>query len=331
MRILVIGGTSFVGRHIVHHAMSDDHEVTLFNRGVTNPDLFRDAERLVGDRDGDLEPLRGREWDTVIDVCGYVPRVVKKSVDALLGAVGNYTYVSTISVYADFDRPGLDESAPVGNLEDPKVETITAETYGPLKAACEAVVGEGFPDASFVPRPGYVVGPHDHTDRFTYWVVRAAAGGRMLAPGPPEAPIQFIDGRDLGRWIVDMVGRGATGPYNATGPAGHLTWGTLLESCRDLTRGGAELAWADPGWLDERGVELPLWDLEEAVGGSHAMELDCTQAISSGLSFRPAVDTIVDTLESAPGWDEMKTGLRPDEEKKLLEDYDSTAKPGGTE
>ncbi|MDQ3620743.1 MAG: epimerase [Actinomycetota bacterium] len=331
MRILVIGGTSFVGRHIVDHAMSGDHEVTLFNRGVTNPDLFRDAERLVGDRDGDLGPLRGREWDTVIDVCGYVPRVVKKSVKALEGAVGNYTYVSTISVYADFDRPGLDESAPVSNLEDPTVETITAETYGPLKAACEAVVGEVFPDTSFVPRPGYVVGPHDSSDRFTYWVVRAAAGGPMLAPGPPEAPIQFIDGRDLGRWVVEMVDRGATGAYNATGPAGPVTWGTVLEECRDLTRGGAELVWANPSWLGERSVVMPLWEREEAEGSSHAMELDCTQAISSGLTFRPLADTIVDTQEWAPGWDELKTGPRRDEEKKLLEDYDSTAKPGGTE
>ena len=330
MRILVIGGTSFVGRHIVDHAMNDGHEVTLFNRGVTNPDLFGAAERLVGDRDGDLGPLRGREWDTVIDVCGYVPWVVRKSVDALEGAVGNYTYVSTISVYADFDRPGLDESAPVSVPDDPTVETNTAGTYGPLKAACEAVVTETFPDTSFLPRPGYVVGPYDSSDRFTYWVVRAAAGGRMLAPGPPGAPIQFIDGRDLGRWIVDMVGRGATGPYNATGPAGPVTWGTVLESCRDLTRGGAELVWADPSWLAERSVELPLWDREEAEGSSHAMELDRTQAISSGLTFRPLADTIVDTQEWALAWDEMKVGLGPDEEKRLLEEFLPTPKPGAS-
>lgn len=328
MRLLVIGGTSFVGRHIVDHALRDGHDVTLFNRGVTNPDLFAEAEHLVGDRDGDLEPLRGREWDTVIDVCGYVPRVVRKSVQALRGSVGNYTYISTMSVYAGYDRPGLDESAPVSTPEDPTDEAITGETYGPLKAACEVEVTEAFPDNSFLPRPGYVVGPYDSSDRFTYWVVRAAAGGQMLAPGPPEAPMQFVDGRDLGRWIVDMVGRGATGPYNATGPGGPLTWGQMLEGCRDLTRGGAELVWVDPAWLGERGVEPPLWDREEAESTSYAMELDCTKAISSGLTFRSVADTIVDTLEWAPGWDDLKTGFRPDEEKRLLEEYLAHARSG---
>ena len=133
--------------------------------------------------------------------------------------------------------------------------------------------------------------------------------------------MQFVDGRDLGRWIVDMVGRGATGPYNATGPGGPLTWGKMLEDCRDLTQGGAELVWVDPAWLGERGVEPPLWDREEAECISHGMQLDCTKAISSGLTFRSVADTIVDTLEWAPGWEDLETGLLPDEEKRLLEDF----------
>ena len=180
MNILILGGTVFLGRAIVEEALRQGHTLTLFNRGKSNPDLFSEVEKLMGDRDLDLSPLEDRKWDLVIDSCGYVPRVVGQSAKLLANAVDHYTFISTVSVYADFSKPGIDENAPVGTLEDETVEEITGETYGPLKALCEQVVQERIPDRSLVIRPGLIVGPHDPTDRFTYWVLRVSQGGEVM-------------------------------------------------------------------------------------------------------------------------------------------------------
>ena len=210
MRILVLGGTQFLGRHTVDAALARGHDVTMFNRGQTRPELFPDVEKLRGDRDGDLDALRGREFDAVVDTSGYVPRIVRETIDAL-GDVGHYTFVSSISVYADASTPPT-ESSPVAELTEPTEEW--REAYGELKADCEDVVRERFPNA-FIPRPGLIVGPWDPTGRFTYWPQRFADGGRVLAPAPPDADAQVIDARDLADWIVRAAESGLAGTYNA--------------------------------------------------------------------------------------------------------------------
>ena len=204
MRLLVLGGTAFLGRHTVEAALGRGDEVTIFTRGRTNPELFPEAEHLVGDRDGDLGALAGRTWDGVVDTSGYVPRVLRLSAELLRGAVGRYVFVSSISVYGDFSRP-VDEESDVAYLEDPFSENVEAD-YGALKAACEHVVDEVYGERGASVRAGLLVGPHDPTDRFTYWPRRLAEGGDVLAPGTPDAPVQLVDARDLGAWLVELGG-----------------------------------------------------------------------------------------------------------------------------
>ena len=196
MRILIIGGTRFVGRHLVDAALEHGHEVTLFNRGRSNPGLFPQLETIIGDREKDVNKLAGRIWDAVIDVAGYVPRIVRLSAEVLSGNVVCYVFISSISVYDNFRKIGMDESDPVGKLQDETTEEITEETYGPLKALCEQAVQDIYRERALIVRPGLVVGPHDPTDRFTYWPVGVARGGNVLAPEKPDAPIQIIDARD---------------------------------------------------------------------------------------------------------------------------------------
>src|SRR5262245_53013995 len=195
MKILIIGGTRFLGRHLVDAALARGHEVTLFNRGKSNPDLFLTIETILGDREHDLNKLTqvGREWDAVIDTSGYVPRIVRLSAQSLERSVKRYVFISSISVYADFKKIGIDENDPVGKIEDESFEEITGESYGPLKALCEKAVQEIYKDRALVIRPGLIVGPNDSTDRFTYWPVRVARGGDVLAPEKPDAPIQVVD------------------------------------------------------------------------------------------------------------------------------------------
>src|SRR5436190_21489808 len=217
MKLLVLGGTVFLGRHVVAEALAAGHDVTMFTRGRTNPELFPDAEHLHGDRDGNLWALEGREWDGVIDTSGFVPRVVRQSGELLRDAVRRYVFVSSISVYADFGSPP-DERAPTGELDDPDSENVE-EHYGPLKAACERVLDELYGDRATHIRAGLIAGPHDPTDRFTYWPVRIAEGGDVLVPDTPERLVQFVDARDLARWMLDLAASGAGGAMNATGPA----------------------------------------------------------------------------------------------------------------
>jgi 2'-hydroxyisoflavone reductase len=196
VKLLILGGTRFLGRHLVDAALERNHQVTLFNRGKSNPDWYPEIETIIGDRDSDLEQLTERSWEAVLDTCGYIPRIVRASAQALSAAVTHYTFISSISVYADETIPNMDETALVGSIEDETVEEITGETYGPLKVLCEQEVQSAFPEGALIIRPGLIVGPHDPSDRFTYWPVRLARGGDVLAPGDPRMPVQIIDARD---------------------------------------------------------------------------------------------------------------------------------------
>src|SRR5215204_453407 len=232
MNILVLGGTAFLGRHIVEIALQRGHNLTLFNRGQTNPNLFPNIENIHGDRKLSLDPLANRQWDIVIDTSGYHPKDVRASAEFLAGSVGRYLFISTISVYADFSTSNLDENAPVERLDDPDSATVSNETYGPLKTHCEDVVQEIYGTRSLIIRPGLIVGPHDPTDRFTYWPVRAQRGGEILAPEGYDALTQYVDVRDLAAWTLDAATADLSGIYNVTGPATPQHLGELLDSCR---------------------------------------------------------------------------------------------------
>jgi 2'-hydroxyisoflavone reductase len=307
MRLLVLGGTKFLGRHAVEAALAGGHEVAIFTRGQTNPELFPDVEHLTGDRDGDLDAFRGRAFDGVVDTSGYVPRIVRQSAELLRDQVGRYVFVSSISVYDDFSRP-VSEATPVAELADPSSEEIM-EDYGALKAACERVVEEVYGDRSARVRAGLIVGPFDPTDRFTYWPRRIARGGTVLGPGDPTAPVQFVDARDLGAWLVKLALEGPGGTFNATGPAEPLTFAALLERARTATGSDAEIVWMDDQRVLDAGVEawseLPLW----LPGTEHAgmARADISKALAAGLTFRPTEETIVDTL----AWDRTIEGDRP--------------------
>jgi 2'-hydroxyisoflavone reductase len=324
MDLLIIGGTIFLGRYLVESALERGHRVTLFNRGQHNPELFPEAEKLRGDRDGGLGALAGRRWDAVIDTCGYVPRIVRASAEFLAGAADHYTFISSISVYAKLDRPGMDERADVGRLEDETVEQVTGETYGPLKALCERAAEEAMPGRTLIIRPGLIVGPHDVSDRFPYWPRRIARGGEVLAPGHPGVLTQIIDVRDLAEWTIAMVERRATGIYNATGPAAPLTMGEVLEACRQVTGSDARFTWIDDAFLLEQGVgpwmELPLWVPEEPDSAGFSA-VDCGRAIGAGLTFRPLGDTVRATLDwdaSRPADTTYRAGLAAKREAQVL-------------
>jgi 2'-hydroxyisoflavone reductase len=308
MRLLVLGGTQFLGRHVVERALERDHDVTLFNRGQTRPELFPDAEKLRGDRDGDLERLTGRAFDAVVDTSGYVPRIVRQTIEAL-GEVGHYTFVSSVSVYADLSTPP-DESSPVAELDEPTEEW--REHYGELKADCEDVVRERFPDA-FIPRPGLIVGPWDPTGRFTYWPSRIATGGRVLVPAPPDAAAQVIDARDLAAWIVDAAEDRLAGTYNAVDRP--TTRADLFETAHAVAGSDAEFVWVDPDFLAGHGIsewmELPLW----LYGAEHRglLSIDPAAAFAAGLHARPLAETVRDTLD----W--VRSGLAPAETPAGLE------------
>ena len=317
MRLLVLGGTKFLGRAAVEAALARGHEVTLFNRGETNPELFPEAEKLRGDRTAGLAELRGREWDAVLDPSGYVPAVVRDSAEVLAGVTGHYLFISSISVYASLAARN-DESRPLSKLGEMPDDRLLEDysNYGALKALCEETVADAFGEVHAIVRPGLIVGAHDPTGRFTYWPHRVARGGEVLAPAPPERRVQFIDVRDLGSWLVDLAERRAAGAYNATHP-GH-PWGELLETCREVAGSDATFAWVPDSFLVEREVgewmELPLWIRAPEDAGMH--DTDVSRAVAAGLTFRPLADTVRDTLELAQPTAEA--GLRPEREAELL-------------
>jgi 2'-hydroxyisoflavone reductase len=300
VKLLVLGGTQFLGRHIAAEALERRHQLTLFTRGRTRPGLFPAAEHLTGDRDGGLHALRGGSWDVVVDCSGYLPRVVADSARLLAAAVERYVFISSVSVYPDYSRPGVDESAAVATIEDETVEQIDEHTYGPLKALCERAVEEALPGRALVIRPGLIVGPDDPTDRFTYWPVRIAGGGRVLAPGDPSAPAQWIDVRDLAAFVVDQAEHRSTGVVNAVGPAQPATLGELLDTCvRELAPPDTELCWVDDAFLADQEVE-PWSDLPLYLGGDPSMigfeQISGDRARAAGLRHRPVADTVRDTL-----------------------------------
>ena len=339
MKVLVLGGTRFLGRHLVAALLARHHEVTLFNRGRSGPGLFdgvAQIEQVQGDRaDGEaaFAALAGRRWDAVIDTCGYVPRLVRAACSALRSAVDTYVFVSSISVYADFSAPDLTEDAPLATLDDPASED-TAAHYGALKAACEREVQAAFGSRAFLVRPGLIVGPFDPTGRFTYWPQRVAAGGEILAPGAPADPLQFIDARDLAEWIVRALTRGPGGAYNVTGPGTPLSFGTFLEAClRTLDpTPPAQVTWCAESFLLAQGVTpwtgLPLW-VPASDRGVHAVSIE--RAVAAGLSFRPLAATLTDTLAWArspqftpPAGAYANVGLTREREAALLQAWHAT-------
>jgi 2'-hydroxyisoflavone reductase len=304
VNLLILGGTQFVGRAIAEAALARGHELTLFHRGRTNTGLFPEAEHVYGDREVDLLPLARRSWDAVIDTSGYTPGVVRASVEALVGA--HYVFVSTISVYADFST-GPDEGSPV---------YASGDGYGALKAACERAL----PSGALVVRPTIVVGPHDPTYRFTYWVDRLARGGDVLAPEPRDSRVQLIDARDLAEWVVRCCERRLSGVFNAAGPAEPLTMEQLLETCLRVTGGDASLHWLAPDVPDSA---LPFWVEDPAWRG--VFEVANRRALAEGLTFRPLEQTVRDTLEWIRTGAALfvdrghpKPGLDPELERELV-------------
>jgi 2'-hydroxyisoflavone reductase len=329
MELLILGGTSFLGRHLVDAALARGHGVALLNRGRTRPGLWREVEELRGDRDGDLKALGERSWDAVIDTSGYVPRVVQASAELLAAAAPHYTFVSSISVYADF-RSGPNETSPLARLAEPESEDVQRH-YGPLKAGCERVVEAAFPRGALIVRPGLIVGPWDPTGRFTYWPARLARGGDVLAPEPRDLKVQFVDARDLAAWTIALVERGTTGIFNATGPVPRPTLEELLETCRRVADSPARLRWVGAEFLRAAGVEefsdLPLWIVDRDMAGF--MDADVSRAVGAGLRFRPLEETVRDTLAWArdhPEWEPSRkqgvslpaAGMSGEREAELL-------------
>jgi 2'-hydroxyisoflavone reductase len=317
MRLLILGGTKFLGRATVEAALRQGHEVTLFNRGQTNPELFPEAEKLRGDRTTDLSALEGRTWDAVVDTSAYVPQQARATAQALTDAAGYYLFISSVSVYADLSQP-VDEDSSLEELQEGQPDDRLLEdfsNYGPLKALCERAVTESFGGPTAIVRPGLIVGPHDPTGRFTYWPHRVARGGEILAPKPAEGQVQFIDVRDLGDWIVHLCGQRVEGPFNAVNR--DVTWSALLETCREVSDNDSRFVWVDEEFLIEQEVgqwmELPMW-LYEDVGINAT---DASRAIGAGLTYRPLAETIRGTLEHAETT--QQAGLDPSREAELIE------------
>lgn len=316
MRILVLGGTSFVGRAIVEQALVDGHELFLFSRGRTGADLFPQVERRLGDREtGDYASLSGGSWDAVVDVSGYVPRHVAQAFDALEGRAGHYLFISTGSVY-DRKRAGepLTEEAP-RLAPERTTEQIDGDTYGPLKVACEDDVRARWGDRATIVRPGIVAGPHDPTDRFTYWARRSADGGRIALPGRPDQPVQVVDSRDLARFVVALLASDTPGVFNAVGPVEPTTLARLVTTCVEAAGADAQVVPVDPSRVDP-GFPLVLGDQSWDVMFRRSAE----RARANGLTTTPLRETAQDVQR----WDEerarppLSVGLTREQEADLL-------------
>jgi 2'-hydroxyisoflavone reductase len=315
VRLLVLGGTQFVGRALVEAALAGGDAVTLFHRGQTNPDLFPQAEHVLGDRDGGLDALAEREWDACIDVSGYLPRLVRDSARLLLGRVPRYVFVSTISVYADLAVP-RDESGPLATIEDATTEEILGGAYGALKALCEQEVTAAYGEAAAIVRPGFVIGPHDHTGRFPWWAHRAGRGGEMIVPASLSRAFQAIDARDLADFLLLRARSSLTGVFNATGPLPPVTLLDLVEAAAGASDADLNVEVVDDAFLTAQGVagELPLWS-DDPLFVAWA-EVDVRKAIGAGLTFRPVADTVEATLAHSPAV--AGVGLDPAREAELL-------------
>ena len=325
-KLLILGGTAFLGPELVEAAQSAGWTVTLFNRGKTNPHLFPDVEKLRGDRRNDLSALEGRSWDAVVDTSGYFPKDVAASASLLARSVGLYVFISTISVYGDTSKPGIDERSPVAKTDQPDADKVTGANYGALKALCEEAAERAMPGKALVIRPGLIIGPGDTSDRFTYWPVRVARGGEVLAPGTPDDPVQLVDVRDLAVWTVAMIGRRRTGVFNATGPKEPLTFGPMLAACREASGSNATFTWVDAKTPEGLKIapwsDMPCWvpPFGETAGSRRVSN---GKAIGEGMTFRPIVETARDTLA---WWKTLpeerrtrpKAGLTPEREAAAL-------------
>jgi 2'-hydroxyisoflavone reductase len=300
LRVLILGGTGFIGPHFVHALTEAGHTVTLFNRGKRDPDAKQGVEQLLGDRNGDLKSLEGRDWDVVVDNSGYTPNAVKLSTDLLRPRTQHYIFISSIAVYADFQNPPIDEDhalAPIGDLPPDRLE---GENYGPLKVLCEQVVGKAYGRHASIIRPTYIAGPGDFSDRFTYWPFRVAQGGVMLAPGTPDDPIQYIDVRDLTDFVRISVEKRVAGRFNLCTQPRWATMGKLLEASKHVTGADTTFRWAGTDFLmAEKAVEpgmwasqeIPIWAPPSGQSLGHGL-VASARAQARGLKFRPLETTI---------------------------------------
>ena len=336
MKILIIGGTKFLGRHLLAAAQARNHEVSLFNRGKYSNENFENVEQIRGDRNSDLDKLKNRNWDAVIDTCGYLPQTVKLSAEFLKDAVNQYVFISSGSVYADVRKPNYDEKTQTAQLTDeqkkevekidPKGELtgpILGEYYGALKVLCEEAAENAMPGRVLNVRAGMIVGAFDRTDRFTYWVMRVYKGGEILAPGKPENPVQLIDARDLSEWIIKMIENGENGIYNVTGKPFELTFGKMLGEMKNVSGSDAKFVWASEEFLKREQVspwsEMPFYLSESDDEIKNFLTMNVDKALEKGLSFRSLNDTIRKTFD----WrkmikDELKVGIDSEREEKLL-------------
>lgn len=328
MKILLIGGTRFVGYALTEALLKNNHSITFFNRGKTNPDLFPEVEKIHGNRDGEIPNIGSdRKFDVVIDTCGYVPRIVKQSVDFLKDKVKYYVFISSVSVYSSTDViQHRDELSEVFELKDPNTENIMGEpnNYGGLKVLCERTVQKVFKENAIIIRPGYIVGPNDPSHRFTYWPVRIRKAGKMLAPGDSPCNLQIVDVRDLAEFIVELVEKQKTGVFNVAGPEEPFDFREMLEKLHKITSSNAEIYWATNSWLQEQGViagkDFPIWD--PSVEDQTLMNVNIDKALKAGLKFRSLDDTVNSTLQ---WYDDIKgetkewsVGLNSEKEKELL-------------
>jgi 2'-hydroxyisoflavone reductase len=334
MKILILGGKRFLGIALVEAILQAGHTPTLFNRGQTNPELFPDVKNLVGERDGDLNALKGKSWDAVIDTSGFVPRIVKKSAAKLSGKCDQYVFISSVSVYQDFKTPDIAEDYALAQLDDPENEDFNSDSYGPLKALCEYEIQQNFAGKVLVIRPGLIVGPNDPTDRFSYWPYRVSIGGKMLAPAPPSSNLQFIDVRDLAEFIVKMIEQKSQGVYNVTGPKKPANMGSLLVACREAAESDASFIWVEETFLLQEGVapwsDLPLWVPSYDPNFAGFYNININKALKAGLSFRPLSKTVADTLEwlrNRPEPHKIKVGIDINRETELLMKYEKEHKP----
>jgi len=341
LRILVLGGTRFLGPHMAEFAIARGHTLTFFNRGKTNADVLPGVERIQGDRNGDLKGLEGRRWDAVIDNSGYVPRQVRASAELLHASAPHYLFVSSVSVYASFAGPS-DEDSPVGGLADKSTEKVDSENYGPLKALCESAAHAVYgAEHTTIVRPGLIVGPGDNTDRFTFWPARAARGGELAAPGAPSDPVQVIDVRDLAEFAIKAIEQRTAGTFNVLSPPGRLSIGDVV---RESVAAAKRLVnpqsppvpvWIPAAFLASQKVEpwsdMPVW--VPAIGDEAGFaQTSAARALSAGLTIRPLTETTADTLRwhlTRPQAERngLKAGLSPEREAALLAAWKTTAAP----
>jgi 2'-hydroxyisoflavone reductase len=330
LKLLILGGTGFIGPHFVNALKAGGHSLTLFNRGKRDPDADPGIEQLIGDRNGQIDALKGRDWDAVIDNSAYTPKQVRLTADLLKGHVSQYILISSVAAYANFAKAGIDESYELMKLDDPTVEEVNGQTYGGLKALCEKAVEEVYGKQATLIRPTYIAGPGDYTDRFTYWPVRVSKGGEMLAPGAPSDPFQIIDVRDLADFMRVVVEKHLTGAFNLCNAPRSVTMGSVLETSKRVTGADTKFTWATPEFLEAQGLigkdlfapsGFPLWTPTNSTYWGMPL-ISCSRAVKKGLKFRTLEITIRDTLAwqaTRPAENQtLRTGLKPEQEAEVL-------------